>query len=154
MDLLTAIQLSAMKAVEQPDHEACLRRVFRSYSKTFHTPLHIVEELPEEVVLQAYYEELYSEMKPEDRELEIEALLETDEQRAERQTKKDSEAAAVAALVSDTALLEAIKVVGRKKVAPKTGPTAVPAPTGAPPTKTTLSQLQVIPEDIAMVFSE
>ena len=158
MDLLTAIQLASMKAAEQPDHSACLRRVFRSYSKTFHTPLHTVEELPVEVVLTAYYEELYSEMDPKDRELEIAALLETEEQRKSRVAKKDSDAAAVSSILNDAALLEAIKVVGKKKnTAPKIGdPQKVDPTPGADgtPSKSTLSLMREIPPDIAMIFGE
>jgi hypothetical protein len=157
VDLLTAIQLSALEAVERPTHEACWRRVARAYSKKFHTPLHMVDELPDEVVLQAFYEDMYSEMDPKERDAEVEALLETDEQRKERATKKDADLASVSSLLEDAALLEAIKVVGGKKSPPKTGAPpkvdATPGVDGAP-SKSMLSQMRDVPPDIAMFFGE
>lgn len=54
----------ALRAVLEPTNEDMLRHVFRTYSKTFHTPLHEVYELPLLDVLLAYFEETFSEMEP------------------------------------------------------------------------------------------
>ena len=157
MDLHTAIQLSAMKAVERPDREAHWRHVSRVYSQKFNTPLHVVEDLPEEVVLTHFYEDLYFGMEPKERDAEIAALLETEEQRKERLSKKDTDAAAASAILNDAALLEAIKVVGKKKGSSKTeAPPKVDATPGVDgaPSKSMLSQMREIPQEIEMLFGE
>ncbi len=81
MDLWESIQHEAMQAVVDPDDEAWIRRVCRFYSRTFHTPLHLVRELPLEDVLLAYFEELFEGLSEEDREERIEFLLATPEER-------------------------------------------------------------------------
>lgn len=93
MDRFKALRLLAIKAVLEPDNEAHLRHVFRWYSKTFHTPLHIVETLDEDDVLQAFYESWFEDMNEDDREKELAELLETETQRRERLRKLDAERA-------------------------------------------------------------
>jgi len=48
-----------------------LRRIFREYSKLFHTPLHVVHELPIEFVIQAWLEEHYETYTMEDLRAEV-----------------------------------------------------------------------------------
>lgn len=84
MDRFKALRLQALQAVLDPDNEANLRHIFRWYSKTFHTPLHIVSTLDEDDVLIAFYEASFEEMSEDDREKEKFELLETDEQRKAR----------------------------------------------------------------------
>lgn len=91
MNYYLAQRLQAMKAVLAPDEEAWLRHIFRWYSRTFHTPLHQVEELPIEDVLQAFYEDRYEDMEEEERKKEIAELLETPAERQERLRAKDEE---------------------------------------------------------------
>lgn len=89
MNYYMALRLRAMRAVLTPDEDAHLRRIFRWYSQTFHTPLHQVEELPVVDVLQAFYEDKYETMAEEDREKELIELLETEEERALRLKEQD-----------------------------------------------------------------
>lgn len=93
MNYYMALRLRAMRAVTAPDEDAHLRRIFRWYSQTFHTPLHQVEELPIVEVLQAFYEEKYEGMEEEDREKELLELLETEEERAVRLKDQDEQRA-------------------------------------------------------------
>jgi len=93
MNHYDGLQLLALRAVMKPDGEARLRGICRWYSKTYNTPLHMVEDLPEDEVLTAYFETIYEEMDDEDRTRILEQLLETDEQKRERQRAKDAEEA-------------------------------------------------------------
>lgn len=57
------IQILALLSAEQPNWEAVYRSICRQYSKTFNTPLHIVEnDLTEEYVLKHYYENLFYDL--------------------------------------------------------------------------------------------
>jgi hypothetical protein len=60
---IDATKTKALKAIVKPDMAASLRRIFRWYSKTFSTPLHIVDDLPLEDILQAYFEDMYENME-------------------------------------------------------------------------------------------
>jgi hypothetical protein len=62
-----------------------LRHIFRWYSKTFSTPLHVVESLPLDHVLTAYYEERYESMNEQELEEAKALLLETPEERKQRE---------------------------------------------------------------------
>jgi hypothetical protein len=79
-----------------PDAEYNLRCIFRWYSKTFHTPLHVVPELPLMSVLQAFHEERYREMRDDPARAdelreEIRSLIESDEEAVERRMREDLE---------------------------------------------------------------
>lgn len=75
----------------EPDSEAHFRAICRWYSITFHTPLHLVEELPEDDVLVAYYEKTYEDMEDQEREDLLKALLETPEEKKRKALAKDIE---------------------------------------------------------------
>ena len=53
---IRAMQQIALAAVLSPDVDAVYRRIYRWYSKNFHTPLHEVMKLSEHDVLLAYFE--------------------------------------------------------------------------------------------------
>lgn len=92
MNYWDSFRYIALKNVLNPDTDFYLRRLMRWYSKTFHTPLHIVEEeIPIEHVLLAYFEEKYESLEPDDIEdLKLE-LLETPEEKAEKLALADEE---------------------------------------------------------------
>jgi hypothetical protein len=73
-----------MLAVLNPDRQAWLRHVCRQYSVTFHTPLHVVSELPVEQVLQAWFEHIFDEMPEQQRSEYAEVLSESEEEREKR----------------------------------------------------------------------
>jgi len=91
MNHYDALKLLALRAVMKPDAEAQYRSICRWYSKTFHTPLHAVDELPEEDVLTAYFEDRYEDMEEAEREDALKSLLESKEDRKARQRAKDAE---------------------------------------------------------------
>jgi hypothetical protein len=51
-----------------------VRRIMREYSQKFHTPLHVVYELPLHFVMRAWLEDVYENMKDEDMVKEARAL--------------------------------------------------------------------------------
>lgn len=61
-DFLQSLQIVALEAVLRPDWEATYRYISRWYSTTFHTPLHLVDDLPIAEVLQHYFEAAYERM--------------------------------------------------------------------------------------------
>jgi hypothetical protein len=56
--------LANTKRLDETPLDYQLRRIFREYSKRFHTPLHLVYEMPLEEVLIDYWEALYEELEP------------------------------------------------------------------------------------------
>lgn len=69
------LRLQAMHDVVREPEVYNLRHIFRWYSQTFHTPLHLVEHLPIQDILQHYYETQYEDLDPIQRRTEIEYLL-------------------------------------------------------------------------------
>lgn len=90
IDLLQMIRLQALHDKLHPDEDATYRKIFRWYSKTFHTPLYLVAELPLLEVLQCYFDNMFEEMEPEHLEYEIEQSLKTPEQIAAEKAEKIS----------------------------------------------------------------
>ena len=93
MNLFKAIQLQALLAVIKPDDAAETRKIVRWFSKTFHTPIAQVEEMPFEDVLQVYYEEKFEEMSEDDLEKVKTELLESPLEKATRLKAEDAERA-------------------------------------------------------------
>lgn len=91
-DYLKAIQKAAMAEVVKPTYDGWFRSICRWYSRTFYTPLHIVEsELPKEMILQHYFEYNYGEMEEEERQKQIVKLLETPEEARIREEREEEE---------------------------------------------------------------
>lgn len=91
-DRIEAIRIRALRAVWRPDHEALMRRIFRWYSEKYHTPLHLVQDLPEEDILQTWFEVQYQELPPEERHnLAIFLLEDESERRAREADNKNSD---------------------------------------------------------------
>jgi primosomal protein N' len=95
MDDLQALKILALRAVLDPksDPDYSLRHVFRWFSKTFHTPLAQVEEMPLEDILRHYYEDDYEEKTSDEKsmmllEVEIKKMAETDEEKMLRERKE------------------------------------------------------------------
>lgn len=104
-ELHRAIKINALNAIQNPDYDAFLRRIFRWYSKTFHTSLPEVEEIPIVEVLTSYYEEVYEKMEDSDIKQEKIKLLMSPEEWAKKLQQEE---------VEDLAFIEAIK--SKKKV--------------------------------------
>jgi len=88
----TALRLVALDnaTAEKPPQEYQLRRVFRWYSRTFHTPLHEVWDLPLHDILVHYFEAHYEEMEDEERSAERDQLVLTPKELRARQRKRDA----------------------------------------------------------------
>lgn len=93
MNYYEALRLRAIRAIQKPDEDAQLRHIHRWYSRTFHTPLHMVAELDPVDIFTAFYEQTYEDMDENEREDELERLLETPEERIQRLIAKDIERA-------------------------------------------------------------
>jgi len=96
MDYLVTTRIVALRNVvnsrkTNPDvnEEFLLRHVFRWYSKTFSTPLHLVEDLPLEDVLMAYWEDKYEIMEDEALDEEVCAVAEDPAETTKRQRNED-----------------------------------------------------------------
>lgn len=93
MNKYEALRLVALQGAYKPDAESNVRYVMRWYSKTFHTPLHQVYDLPLEDVWLAFYEERYQAMEEEALNDEVAKALESPEARHEREMEDEAEKA-------------------------------------------------------------
>jgi hypothetical protein len=84
-----AIRIRALAAVRRQDYDYHLRYVFRWYSRSFATPLHVVEALPLDDVLETFFECLYEHMDEHRLEDERRELMETDEEARRRRLAED-----------------------------------------------------------------
>lgn len=159
MDYFSALRLQALAAIQKPDEAANRRYIYRWYSKTFHTPLHIVEELDPEDVYTAFYESTYEDMTDVERETEIRELLETPEEKAAKRRQKDLERAEMFEFAQYTAEEERRKEEKKrltdldvkqkqKFVVRETPETSLPKPKPATPMK----DLKELPPNIEMKF--
>ncbi len=95
MHLVEAIRLCSLYAVvshknkKVEDQEYALRRIFRWYSKTYHTPLHMVDQLPLMDVLTAYWEEEFEGLEAPDLEQAVEEVLVDPEMTRKKQIEED-----------------------------------------------------------------
>lgn len=68
LGVFDSIRLIALRDALAPEEKKSidyrLRYIMRWYSKTFHTPLHQVYDLPVEELLRVYFEEKYDAMEP------------------------------------------------------------------------------------------
>lgn len=91
MDVVEAIQFLALKAVIAEDGDFLMRRIARWYSVTFHTPLHLVEELPNEYILTHFFEYSFDKMEKRQRNKILRQLTETAQEKKEREEQEKKE---------------------------------------------------------------
>lgn len=144
MNNVHAICLEALHAVMNGDSAYQVRRILRWYSREFHTPLHVVEDLPLDDVIQVYFECEFEVLSAKDRLKRAADLIETEEERAARVAEEDAAANAdedfLAALAKKTG-------PGKQKLqSPAENPVALRGPEPKPPTPD-------LPE-IEMVFDD
>lgn len=60
-----SLRIIAMRNVmsQDPPNDYTLRHIYRWYSKEFHTPLHVVDNLPRHFILTHYYEAHYEALR-------------------------------------------------------------------------------------------
>lgn len=115
MEIIEAVKINALNSVLNPDPEYQLRYMFRWYSKTFFTPLHMVPDLPLVEVLTAYFESSYENMKED--ELAEEKLKNsmTPEEWAEKLKQEEMDDLAFLETMRTKQKLEDLKVKEAKK---------------------------------------
>lgn len=111
-DDLRAITLHELVA-DTPEYR--LRLLYRWYSKTFATPLHLVPSLPLTEVLVAFWETKYEEMNDIELEDERKKVVETEDERRARLEAEDAHEVETDAFV--LAIEEQAKAAAAKKVA-------------------------------------
>lgn len=157
IDYYSALRLHAIRAVQKPDIDSNLRYIHRWYSKTFHTPLHVVADLDPEDILTAFYETTYEDMSEEDREQEIRELLETDEEKSARLRAKDEERADAYEFAKHTAEEERRKEDQKRlkdlELKEKRKFQQVPEAALPKPMTTAMKDLKELPPDIEMKFT-
>jgi len=92
VDYFRALEIRALRAVEERDGEWFYRYVCRWYSKTFSTPLADVYSIADDDLFQVYFEEKFESMALSDDDADAErlkeikqSLLETNEEKFERE---------------------------------------------------------------------
>lgn len=111
MNHFEALKLNALKAILKPDSDYFIRKVYRWYSKTFHTPLLEAIDIPFEEVLVHYFECRYEDMDEEEREEELRLALMTEEQKKEQQEADEAER------LSEYQFLKMSEEINKKKAA-------------------------------------
>ncbi len=96
-----AIKAVALLAIMEPDDAANLRKIQRWFSKTFSTPLQEVETLSTEYILLHYFEEHFVSMDFDDLRKEAVLLLESPEERSDRESKEKTEEDAFIKMIED-----------------------------------------------------
>lgn len=156
IDYFSSLRLLAIRAVQKPDADSNLRYIHRWYSKTFHTPLHIVSELDPEDVLTAFYETTYEDMEDNERNQEIAELLETDAERTKRLRAKDEARADSFEFAKFTAEEERRKEDRKRLKDLELKDSRRPFQQAVPETslpRTPLKDLKELPPDIEMKFT-
>lgn len=129
MELFEAIRVNAMGAVVNGGGDYTVRHILRWYSKTFHTPLHVVEELPLDHVLTHYYEETYEAMEKPERDGEIEKLSMTAEEYEAKQRAAQEEEEAYVRMAEEEAAAQQAKAKPKMEdVVVPNKPPLIPAP--------------------------
>jgi hypothetical protein len=89
-----------------------LRKIFREYSKLFHTPLHVVHELPIEFVVQAWLEEHYETYSMEDLRAEVVEHTRTHEDlMAARRAEDEADAETFLIIQDEARAMKAVKSI-------------------------------------------
>ncbi len=89
MNIYEALKKLALKAVIAPDEAYEMRRIFRWYSRTFHTPLEEVEEIPIQKVLVHYFESEFENANEEQIEKFIRDMCESKEDKYKREMEEE-----------------------------------------------------------------
>jgi hypothetical protein len=114
VSLFESLNLIALEGAVKPDGLSTMRYVMRWYSKTFHTPLHVVvNQVPMEDVWLAFYEEKYQGLSREELQEFIDLAMETPEEREARLIREAQDEISEASFMKMTE--EAAKKQAEKK---------------------------------------
>ena len=109
MDYYKHLRTIALKSVIEPDEPYLIRKIVRWYSKTFSTPISMVEEIPIEHILTAYYESEFEGKKEEELEQIVRDMF-TEEVNTRKEEMEEEKRA-----VEDFEFLQALKEEERLK---------------------------------------
>jgi hypothetical protein len=161
--VIETARIEAALAVKRHDGEYRLRQIFRWYSRTFHTPLHQVQDLDLLDILQAFYEDRLGDMKDDELHDEIQDLIRTPEEemralREDAKTRSEDELAAQAIEASLKAADLAAKSKEKQTISPvgPREPVVKPLPEatleGMSPTGKAMREDLVAPPDVHITF--
>ncbi len=144
------IQIQALAAVlREQDPEYNLRSLFRWYSRTFHTPLHEVPDLPLDDILRTWWESYYESLTPEQLETERKRLAETEAEARARRLAEDVDQ------VGDDEFLQMTETEEAKRLARGTAEDKnLDSETALPNVPFGKALGNIIPPDIDMKFSD
>ena len=97
---IDSIKIRALRAVLKPDINSAMRRLFRWYSSTYSTPLHLVDRLPIEDILTAWFEEHFANLEGPLLDKEIHLMSLSAEERAAEYDSEEAMADAFAAQIA------------------------------------------------------
>jgi primosomal protein N' len=118
MDVLESVRVQALLDVMEGDFPYHYRRICRWYSKTFHTPLVEVDDLPMDYVLQAFFEDRFEDMSKSDRRKLALEMTETEAEKKKRLAKeKASSDDAFAKRIAKKARKDEAEAAAKKKLA-------------------------------------
>ena len=103
MDYYKHLRIIALNSVISPDEPYLIRKIVRWYSKTFSTPISVVEEIPLEHILTAYYESEFEDKKEEELEQIIQDMFADDVDNRKEEMAEEKRA------VEDYEFLKALK---------------------------------------------
>jgi hypothetical protein len=153
------LQAITLHQVVSDTAEYRLRLLYRWYSKTFATPLHLVPSLPLVDILVAFWESKYEEMNEVELEEERKRVIETDDERRARLVSEDVnhvEDDAFAAAIEEQARQESkVKKIEDIKVPEDRAIRAtakVPEP--SLPTPEEIKNLGPLPESVSIKFAD
>lgn len=152
MDRYEALRLIALRGAYRPDTEASVRYVMRWYSKTFHTPLHEVYELPLDDIWLAFYEERYQSMDPNELESEVAEALESPEARNEREMSEEVEKASVMEFAKMSESMSKTQPINKEVLGPPKVPETV-LPVATPVIEEGIEMEFVDPEEMERLLS-
>jgi hypothetical protein len=139
VETFRAIQIEALVQVlaahKDKDTEYHIRRIMRTYSARFHTPLHQVMELPFLDVMRHYFESEYEELEDEQLEEERRRLTETPEEKIARSMESESDS-----VEDDEYVRELEAQLAREEVGRRNGDPMIRTPAGG-------QTFDVLPED-------
>jgi hypothetical protein len=116
LDNIRAIKLIALKDVlMETSVEAQWRRVARWYSKTFATPLHLVDDLPRLDIIQSYFEEHYENLDEAELNRELQELLKPEDQLQKSLDKAKDDSSLDELVKQAESKVKAVKVIKAKR---------------------------------------
>jgi hypothetical protein len=153
-DLASLRTLALRNVLIGGDIEYLLRKIFRSYSKSFSTPLHLVETLPLADVILHFFEDRFENMETKDLEEERLDIIETEEELKARQLQEDRDDSELFEIERET-----VKQEGLDKIKLPTEESKFKAAIGklskdVQLINDTLEEVRTVEPGIKMVFNE